>query len=415
MWKRSKVLFALVLLMLPIGIGRADEGWGTVSREKSNVDLGTLETSVVGEMKVRNAGVSASDGKVVSATMSQDPGSFWNGGVKNGSAAYEGTQKAEAKANVYHLRMQGLVQIGGTGGGGAGGEAPTSYEFTATGRYEIKDVAIQVEAKKAPNAPLAYYGLPESAAVKILCGQNLSVRIVGKGVKGEEINWKVSKGPISTDLGTGLTKDVLCGLASDSDTDFTVITASCHGKTYTANVLVCDTVIGIHARYIVPTDTNNNNTPLNTIIMIINHGHAFISVHTFGSDSPSCYGLYPSSRREEYDPVQGCIFTFDEICPTDISRYFLVNPSKKNQIDNQHIGTQSGINIVYDLLTNNCTTWAGAMYKLITGETITTKENIWRYKVDTPRQCAKSIKTYLPASQSENPCENKLIVYPTNF
>ena len=151
MLKRSKVLFALILLMLPIGIGRADEGWGTVSREKSKVDLGTLETSVVGEMKVRNAGVSASDGKVVSATMSQDPGSFWNGGVKNGSAAYEGTQNAEAKANVYHLKMHGLVQIGGVGGGGTGGQAPTSYEFTATGNYIIAPRELKLQYKLQEN------------------------------------------------------------------------------------------------------------------------------------------------------------------------------------------------------------------------------------------------------------------------
>lgn len=414
MWKRSKVLFALVLLMLPIGIGRADEGWGTVSREKSNVDLGTLETSVVGEMKVRNAGVSASDGKVVSATMSQDPGSFWNGGVKNGSAAYEGTQKAEAKANVYHLRMQGLVQIGGTGGGGAGGEAPTSYEFTATGRYEIKDVAIQVEAKKAPNAPLAYYGLPESAAVKILCGQNLSVRIVGKGVKGEEINWKVSKGSISTDLGTGLTKDVLCGLASDSDADFTVITASCHGKTYTANVLVCDTVIGIHS-----------TTHSNTKIRLSTLGHAYISVYKT-SNELKCYGLYPHHDRlipwkHERPPISGDLYDTDAIADAIISRYYLINPSRKSVICQRITAEPS-----YSISEFNCATWAGETYLLSTDEMVLTKEwidfsiemdnpKIKSGYYDTPRQCTKSLdklnNDYCETDQTSNPCSNKTIIY----
>ena len=216
-----------------------------------------------------------------------------------------------------------------------------------------------------------------------MLGQSVPFRVVDKET-GEEIpldnvRWDGDFG----NLGGGVKKDVPCNKASETDTDYRKVVAIYRDTKLEGQLLVCDTVIGIHS-------TVDENTPLG----LTTHGHAFISVND------KCYGLYPWWNWKQR-PLLAYIRTTNKISEAVHSRYFLLNPSKKQVL--QQMVTDE--NVTYDIIHNNCATWAGNVYKQSTSERVETSEfaskviifliyqlfNESVITIDTPRKCAQSI------------------------
>jgi hypothetical protein len=179
--------------------------------------------------------------------------------------------------------------------------------------------------------------------------------------------------------GTGATTShAYAGPGSTSDNDHKTITVEC-GNTVTANVLACDTVLGVHSSI-------GPNAIVDTT-----DGHAWITVTAAGI--PISYGLWPDDHPDTVNNGPGWDIRTNMEPPTGLyNRYHLLRPSQKTILLRC---LAANVTWAY---THNCSSWASDTAFDVTGEDINADDIVFHF--ETPREFGTSIRDLEQADPS---------------
>ena len=182
-------------------------------------------------------------------------------------------------------------------------------------------------------------------------------------------SWSGSSGA----SGSGETITVTFDTVSSSKTDYKTIEAEC-GNRVKLNVLVYDTVLGVHS------SLQNEIDPSYT------DGHAWITVTDVTSGLVTTYGLWPDDHWlviQRGDNNDGSDVRVNyESSSGNHNRYYMLFADEKQALIS-YINTPS-----YWTITNTCAAWASDCIMTVVGEDVDADD---MYGFETPRELAASI------------------------